>query len=109
MPFGAPESVDFRPIGRITSRLNWREFCAWQTGKDSLNNRFRTCWPFAGTSVRAFRKPDTIGDHSFPIHPYGLLERKGTRRVGRNAGRGLSACRMASILSKTAGARGETF
>jgi D-isomer specific 2-hydroxyacid dehydrogenase-like protein len=99
----------FRELLELPAGWNWREFCAWQSGKDSLNDDFRTCWPFAGTSVRAFRKPDTLGDHSFPIHPHGLLERKGTRRVGRNAGRGLPACRMTSILSKTAGARGETF
>jgi len=52
-----PESGIFRRTGRNPGRLNWREFCAWQSGKHSLNNRFRTCWPFAGTSVRAFRKP----------------------------------------------------
>ena len=24
---------------------NWSEFCSWQAGRDSLNSRFRTCWP----------------------------------------------------------------
>jgi hypothetical protein len=30
----------------------------------------------AGTSVLAFRKPDTLGDHSFQDIPHGWLERK---------------------------------
>jgi len=39
----------------------------------------------AGTSVLAFRKPDTIGDHSFQDIRYGLLERKENPSSGWNA------------------------
>jgi hypothetical protein len=61
----------------------------------------------AGTSVRAFRKPDTVGDHSFQdIRLDCSKGRKPHRFV--ECGRGPSACRMASILSETAGAREET-
>jgi hypothetical protein len=61
----------------------------------------------AGTSVLAFRKPDTIGDHSF--QDIRMDCSKGRKTVVlEGCGRGLPACRMASILSKTAGARGET-
>ena len=49
---------------KMASRTR-REFCPWQAGKDSLNNRFPGVLAVAGTSVLAFRKPDTLGDHSF--------------------------------------------
>ena len=52
-------------ILRFFRGLGMREISAWQAGKDSLHNPFRTCWPLAGTFVLAFRKPDTTGDHSF--------------------------------------------
>jgi hypothetical protein len=62
----------------------------------------------AGTSVLAFRKPDTIGDHSF--QDIRMDCSKGRKPVVLvESGRGPSAFgRVASILSKTAGARGET-
>src|SRR6476619_7211071 len=61
----------------------------------------------AGMSVLAFRKPDTVGDHSFQdIRMDCSKGRKFRRSV--DCGRGPSACRMASILSETAGARVET-
>jgi hypothetical protein len=63
----------------------------------------------AGTFVRAFRKPDTIGDHSFQdIRMDCSKGRKNRRFEGMWAGV-FRLCRTASILSKTAGARGETF
>jgi hypothetical protein len=62
----------------------------------------------AGTSVRAFRKPDTIGDHSFQDIRMDCSKGRKTRRFWWSVSRGLSACRTISILSKTAGARGET-
>jgi hypothetical protein len=58
----------------------------------------------AGTSVLAFRKPDTVGDHSFQDIQLGLLERKKTRRLGGMRAEAFRS-RIASILSKTAGAR----
>jgi hypothetical protein len=62
----------------------------------------------AGRSVLAFRKPDTTGDHSF--QDIRMDCSKGGELVALgNMSRGLSACRMASILSKTAGARVETL
>jgi hypothetical protein len=62
----------------------------------------------AGTSVLAFRKPDTIGDHSF--QDIRMDCSKGRKPVGLvEWGRGPSVLsRVASILSKTAGARGKT-
>jgi hypothetical protein len=60
----------------------------------------------AGTSVLAFRKPDTVGDHSF--QDIRMDCSKGRKLIASvDCGRGLSACRMASILSETAGAREE--
>ena len=43
----------------------------------------------AGTSVLAFRKPDTVGDHSFQDIRYGLLERKENPSSGWNAAGGV--------------------
>jgi hypothetical protein len=61
----------------------------------------------AGPFVRAFRKPNTIGDHSFPdIRMDCSKGRKPDALEG--CGQGPSVLRMASILSKTAGARGDT-
>jgi hypothetical protein len=61
----------------------------------------------AGTFVLAFRKPDTVGDHSF--QDVRMDCSKGRKLIASvDCSRGLSACRMASILSKTAGAREET-
>jgi len=61
----------------------------------------------AGTSVLAFQKPDLLGDNSF--QDIRLDCSKGRKPVARrDASRGLSARRTASILSKTAGARDET-
>src|SRR3954454_1623761 len=61
----------------------------------------------AGTSVLAFRKPDTVGDHSF--QDIRMDCSKGRKLIASvDCGRGLSACRTASILSETAGARKET-
>jgi hypothetical protein len=62
----------------------------------------------AGTSVRAFRKPDTIGDHSFQDIRMDCSKGRENPSLWRDVSRGPSACRMASILSKTAGARDET-
>jgi hypothetical protein len=60
----------------------------------------------AGTSVLAFRKPDTVGDHSF--QDIRMDCSKGRKLIASvDCGRGLSACRTASILSETAGAREE--
>src|SRR6186713_3275408 len=61
----------------------------------------------AGTSVLAFRKPDTVGDHSFQDIRMDCSKGRKTHR-SVDCGRGLSACRAASILSETAGAREET-
>jgi hypothetical protein len=61
----------------------------------------------AGTSVLASRKPDSIGDHSFQDIRMDCSKGTKGRRWG-GASRGLSACRRASILSKTAGAGDET-
>src|SRR5207244_3350461 len=55
----------------------------------------------AGTFVRAFRKPDTAGDHSFQDIRMDCSKGRKTHR-SVDCGRGLSACRMASILSETA-------
>jgi hypothetical protein len=61
----------------------------------------------AGMSVLAFTKPDTTGDHSF--QDIRLDCSKGRKAVASvKTSRGLSACRTASILSKTAGASDET-
>ncbi|MDP3077731.1 hypothetical protein, partial [Bradyrhizobium sp.] len=62
----------------------------------------------AGTSVLAFRKPDTLGDHSFQDIRMDCSKGRKTRRFRRNEGRGLSVRLKISILSKTAGARDET-
>jgi hypothetical protein len=61
----------------------------------------------AGTSVLAFRKPDTVGDHSFQDIRLDCSKGRKTHRFG-GLRQGLPACRIASILSETAGAREET-
>ena len=58
----------------------------------------------AGTSVLAFRKPDTVGDHSFQDIRMDCSKGRENPSLWKDVGRGLSACRTASILSKTAGA-----
>jgi len=60
----------------------------------------------AGTSVLAFRKPDTIGDHSFQDIRMDCSKGKGSRRFGRMCA-GVVGAPMISILSETAGARDE--
>jgi hypothetical protein len=61
----------------------------------------------AGTSVLAFRKPIALGDHSFQDIRVDCS--KGRKPVAlEECEQGPPACRVASILSKTAGARGET-
>ena len=63
----------------------------------------------AGASVHAFLK--TQNDwrpFSFRTSAW-IARRKGKLSFWRDAGRGLPACRAASILSKTAGARARTF
>jgi hypothetical protein len=80
---------------------------AWQAKKDSLDNGFRALLAVASTFVRAFQKPDTIGDHSFQDIRMDCSKGRGPVALVE-CGRGLSACRMTSILSKTAGARDET-
>jgi hypothetical protein len=61
----------------------------------------------AGTSVLAFRKPISLGDHSF--QDIRMDCSKGTKPVALvEYEQGPPACRVASILSKTAGAHGET-
>jgi hypothetical protein len=61
----------------------------------------------AGRSVLAFRKPITLGDHSF--QDIRMDCSKGRKPVAvEEYEQGPPACRVASILSKTAGARGET-
>src|SRR6185312_7661789 len=42
----------------------WSEFCSWQAGRDRLNSPLPDVLAGAGTSVLAFQKPETIGDHS---------------------------------------------
>jgi hypothetical protein len=61
----------------------------------------------AGTSVLAFRKPDAVGDHSFQDIRVDCSKGRKTFRFG-GLRQGLPACRIASILSETAGAREET-
>ena len=80
------------------------QISAWQGGKDPLNTRLRACWPVAGTFVLALRKPDTIGDHSFQDVHTDCSKGRRTIVFGKDAGRGGSVRRHASILSKTAGA-----
>ena len=63
MRSGAPDD-NLGQSGRAGRRI-CGEFSAWQAGKDLLNNRLPDVLAVAGTSVLAFRKPDTIGDHSF--------------------------------------------
>jgi hypothetical protein len=75
--------------------------------KRLVKERFPGVLAVAGTSVLAFRKPDTIGDHSFQDIRMDCSKGRKTV-VSEGCGRGLPACRMALILSKTAGARGET-
>ena len=60
----------------------------------------------AGTSVLAFRKPNTIGDHSFQDIRMDCSKGRESRRSGR-CGQGSFGSPEASILSKTAGARVE--
>jgi hypothetical protein len=61
----------------------------------------------AGTSVLAFRKPVALGDHSF--QDIRMDCSKGRKPVAlEEYEQGPPACRVASILSKTAGAGGET-
>jgi hypothetical protein len=61
----------------------------------------------AGTSVHAFRKPTTIGDHSFQVIRMDCS--KGRKPVALvECGQGSVGLPAASILSKTAGARDKT-
>jgi hypothetical protein len=61
----------------------------------------------AGTSVRAFRKPNTIGDHSFQVIRMDCS--KGRKPVAlEGCGQGSVGLPAALILSKTAGARDKT-
>ena len=77
---------NFRAISGANSRparsAIWSEFCSWQAGQDSVNNRFRACWQVAGTSVRAFRKPDMVGDHSFQDIRMDCSKGRKTHRFG---------------------------
>jgi hypothetical protein len=61
----------------------------------------------AGTSVLAFRKPSTVGDHSFQDIRMDCSKGRKTHPSGLACSRGRPACRITSILSKTAGARVE--
>ena len=66
MRFAAPEIGDSRPeFVQIPGLSELPEISTWQAGKDSLNDALPGVLAVAGTSVLAFRKPDTIGDHSF--------------------------------------------
>ena len=65
----------------------------------------------AGTSVLAFRKPDAIGDHSFQDIRMDCSKGRKADAL-EEYGQGspmyqMMVCRTISILSKTAGARGE--
>jgi hypothetical protein len=60
----------------------------------------------AGTSVLEFRKPNTIGDHSFQDIRMDCSKGRESRRSG-GCGQGSFGSPKASILSKTAGARVE--
>src|SRR5260370_15984335 len=64
----------------------------------------------AGASVFAFRKPDTTGE-PFLLRTSAWVAQKDTENlvVLVECGRGLPACRTASVLSETAGARDETL
>ena len=45
MRFGAPKSAISAQIWPKLKPAACRDFSPWQAGKDSLNNRFRACWP----------------------------------------------------------------
>jgi hypothetical protein len=60
----------------------------------------------AGTSVLAFRKPDSLGGHSFQDVRMDCLKGEETLSLLEEYGQGPPALPDASILSKTAGARG---
>ena len=99
--------ISTRISGRMPGWPELAEISTWQAGKDSLKSAFPGVLAVAGTSVLAFRKPDTIGDHSFQDIRMDCSKGRETV-VWKGCGQGCPACWRASILSKTAGARGET-
>jgi hypothetical protein len=91
----------------LSGRLAQPRFSAWQAGKDSLKSAFRACWPLLARLCSHSENP--IRQETIPFRTSAWIARKeGKTVVLEDVSRGPSACRMASILSKTAGARGET-
>ena len=63
----------------------------------------------AGMFVRAFQKPDAIGDHSFLGYPRGFAQKERAPVTAEEGAQRSFGMPDDLVLSKTAGARREVF